>query len=80
MPPHVPQNAALCKQTPFPEPYLAYLTESPAKEHSLHVPLTQLPQRQMPHTWSPPFTFHRPRYAGPLSGPPAGSLWEVAGD
>jgi hypothetical protein len=45
-----PKMGPYVNRRPFPEPYLAYLSGSPAKEHSHHVPLTQLPQREMPHT------------------------------
>jgi hypothetical protein len=35
---------------PFPDPYLAYLSGSPLKEPSLHVPLVEPPHRETPHT------------------------------
>jgi len=34
---------------PLPEPYLVYPLGSPVKEPSLQVPLTELPQTEMPH-------------------------------
>jgi hypothetical protein len=34
---------------PFLEPYLAYPSESPIKEPSFQVPLTELQRREMPH-------------------------------
>jgi hypothetical protein len=38
VPPCSPQAGPLWKQTPIPEPYLAYLSASPVKELSLQVP------------------------------------------
>jgi hypothetical protein len=35
---------------PFLEPYLAYPSGSPVKEHSLQVPLIELPRRGMPYS------------------------------
>jgi hypothetical protein len=48
---HVPQKRGpYGNRGPFPEPYLAYLAGLPVKEHSLQVPLIQLPWREMPHS------------------------------
>jgi hypothetical protein len=47
---HVPQKRGpYGNRRPFPEPYLAYLSGSPAKEPSLYVPLIELSRREMPH-------------------------------
>jgi hypothetical protein len=48
---HVPQKRGPYRnRRPFPEPYLAYLSESPVKEPSLQVPLIQLPWREIPYS------------------------------
>ena len=45
----------------FPEPYLVYPSGSPVKEPSLHVPIIELPQTEMPHFQIPPsFIFRNP--------------------
>ena len=45
---HVPQKRGpYGNRRPFPEPYLAYPSGSPVKEPSLHVPLIELPQREI---------------------------------
>jgi len=46
---HVPQKQGRYgNRHPLPEPYLAYPSGSPVKEPSLQVPLTELPQEEIP--------------------------------
>jgi hypothetical protein len=44
------KRAALWKQTPIPEPYLTYLSDSQVKEPFLQVPHMEPPRREMPRS------------------------------
>ena len=56
----LPQSgASLETDAHFQSLILIYHSESPEKEPFLQVPLTELPRREMPHSYSPPsFVFH----------------------
>jgi len=48
---YVPQKRGTYgNRRPFSEPYLAYPSGSPVKEPPLHVPLMELPWREMPNS------------------------------
>ena len=56
VPPCSPKAGPYGNRRPFPELQLAHPSGFPVKEPSLHVPLLELPRREMPHSQTPGVT------------------------
>ena len=70
-----PKSGPLEKQMSTSRALLSIYSESPVKELPLLLSLTEFPQREMAHSYSPPSSiFQSPQYSTPLPGYPAGPL------